>query len=268
MPKVKFIEKTHQYLTEDDRELISVSAFTDKFKPKVNWKLVAQKVAAKKTREGEPTTTEQILAKWERKRDLSAKIGTSFHELREIDLIAQEKPEFYGVPCETEQCEHSGGYKYSIPINILKNNTVYPELMIYDFDYMICGQSDKVIVTGKKINIWDYKTDQEIKFKAFSSKWVEPTKLLGPLSHLDDCNANIYSIKMSMYMYLLWKANKGKLKTGDIVIEHVHLLRNPDNDNLPVLKNNMPVVSHIEQIKLPYRKKEVEAMLATIKPKK
>jgi hypothetical protein len=264
-PKVKFIESTHQYLTEDDTELISVSAFTERFKPKVDWKAVAKKVAAKKTKEGEPTTTEEILAKWERKRDLAAQIGTAYHNTRESELLAQNKPEFYGVSCETEQCEHTGGYKYSIPINKLNNNTVYPELMIYDFDYMICGQSDKVIVTNKKINIWDYKTDQEIKFKAFSSKWVEPAKLLGPLSHLDDCNANVYSIKMSLYMYLLWKSNRGSLKPGDIIIEHVHLLRDPDNDNLPVLRNGKPVVQKIEQIKLPYRKKEVEAMLATIK---
>lgn len=267
MRKVKFIEKTHQYLTDDDQELISVSAFTERFKPKVDWKAVARKVAAKQSKAGEPTTAEEILAKWERKRDLAAQIGTTYHSIRESELVSQEKPEFYGVPCGTQQCEFSDGLKYSIPINKLENNTVYPELMIYDMDYMICGQADKVIVTGKKINIWDYKTDTEIKFKAFSSKWVEPAKLLGPLSHLDDCNANLYSIKMSLYMYLLWKSNRGTLRTGDIIIEHVDLVRDPDNDNLPVLKNGRPVVKKIEQIKLPYRKKEVEEMLATIKTK-
>lgn len=265
-PKVKFIESTHQYLTEDERELISVSAFTDRFKPKVDWKAVAKKVAAKQTRDGEPTTAEEILKKWERKRDLAAKIGTTYHSIRESELLAQEKPEFYGVPCGTKQCEFSEGLKYSIPINKLENNHVYPELMIYDFDYMICGQADKVIVTNKKINIWDYKTDQEIKFKAFSSKWVEPAKMLPPLSHLDDCNANLYSIKMSLYMYMLWKSNRGTLKTGDIIIEHINLKRDPDNDNLPVLdKQGKPVVLKIERIKLPYRKKEVEDMLKTLK---
>jgi hypothetical protein len=265
MPKVKFIEATHQYLSEDDRELISVSAFTERFKPKVDWNAVAKKVAAKQTREGEPTTAEEVLAKWERKRNLSAKIGTEYHSIRESELISQLNPQFYGVSCGTQQCEFSGGHKYSIPINKLENNTVYPELMIYDMDYMICGQADKVIVTNKKINIWDYKTDTEIKFKAYSSKWVEPAKLLNPLSHLDDCNANLYSIKMSLYMYLLWKSNRGTLRTGDIILEHVHLARNPNKDNLPILKDGKPIVLKIEQIKLPYRKKEVEAMLKTLK---
>lgn len=265
MSKVKFIEDTHQYLTEDGRELISVSAFTERFKPKVDWKAVAKKVAAKKTKAGEPTTTEEILKKWEEKRDLSAKIGTIFHSIKEEELLGQENPIFYNIPCSTKECLYTGTDKWSIPINKLENNTVYPELMIYDLEHMICGQSDKVIVANNKINIWDYKTDAEIKFKAFSSQWVKPQKLLGPLAHLDDCNANIYSIKMSLYMYLLWRANRGTLRTGDIMIEHVHLER--DEDGLPILENGKPIVKKIEQIQLPYRKKEVMDMLATLKVK-
>jgi len=265
MSKVKFIEDTHQYLTEDGRELISVSAFTERFKPKVDWKAVAKKVAAKKTREGEPTTAEDILKKWEDKRDLSAKIGTILHSIKEEELLQQENPIFYNTPCSIKNCSYTGTDKWSIPINKLENNTAYPELMIYDFEYMICGQSDKVIVANNKINIWDYKTDAEIKYKAFSSQWVKPQKLLGPLGHLDDCNANIYSIKMSLYMYLLWKANRGTLRTGDIMIEHVHLER--DEDGLPILKDNKPIVKKIEQIQLPYRKKEVMDMLETLKVK-
>ena len=265
MSKVKFIEDTHQYLTEDDRELISVSAFTERFKPKVDWKAVAKKVAAKKTREGEPTTAEDILKKWEDKRDLSAKIGTILHSMKEEELLQQENPIFYNTPCSIKNCSYTGTDKWSIPINKLENNTAYPELMIYDFEYMICGQSDKVIVANNKINIWDYKTDAEIKYKAFSSQWVKPQKLLGPLGHLDDCNANIYSIKMSLYMYLLWKANRGTLRTGDIIIEHVHLER--DEDGLPILKDEKPIVKKIEQIQLPYRKKEVMDMLETLKVK-
>lgn len=267
MRKVKFIEDTHQYLDEENRELISVSAFTDKFKPKVDWKAVAKKVAIKQTKLGEPTTTEQILAKWERKRNLAAQIGTAYHSVRGTELMEQVNTEFYGVSCGKKQCEFSGGFKFSIPINKLDNNTVYPELMIYDFDYMVCGQADKVIVAKKKINIWDYKTDAEIKYKAFSSKWVDPAKMLKPLSHLDDCNANHYSLKMSLYMYLLWKSNKGTLMPGDIIIEHVQLERDPNNDNLPILKNGKPIVKKIEQIKLPYRKKEVIDMLETLKVK-
>lgn len=259
MPNIKFIENTHQYLTEDNDELISVSAFTEKFKPKVDWKAIAKRSAAKLTKEGTPTTAKELLAKWEKKRIESAQVGTIYHAIREEELINSD--------CVTKQCEHVGTEKWSIPINELADNTTYPELMIYDMDYMICGQSDKIIVKDKTIHVWDYKTDQEIRFKGWSSQWAPAKKLLKPLAHLDECNGNIYSIKMSLYMYMLWKANKGKLKIGDIMIEHVHLERDPDNDNIPILVDGKPVVKKIEQIKLPYRKKEVEAMLATLKTK-
>lgn len=57
------------------------------------------------------------------------------------------------------------------------------------------------------------------------------------------------------------------LRPGDIMIEHVQLERDPDNDNLPVLYKEKPIVRKIEQILLPYRKKEVMDMLATLKVK-
>lgn len=263
--KVKFIESTHQYISDDERELISVSGFTDRFKEKMDWKAIAKKYAAKQTKEGNPMTTQEVLDKWEKKRDESAKIGTLYHSIREEELINTDQNVFYNVPCETSACPYVGTDKWSIPINSLENNMVYPELMIYDFEHMICGQADKIIVTNNKIHVWDYKTDAEIKFKAYSSEWVKPKKLLKPLSHLDECNGNIYSIKMSLYMYMLWKANKGRFQPGDLIIEHVQLLRDPKNDNIPVLKDGKPVVQKIEQIVLPYRKKEVEAMLKTLK---
>lgn len=265
MDKIKFIEENHKYLTEDGRELISVSSFSDRFKEKVDWNAVAKKVASKQTREGSPTSMKEILDKWEKKRNDSATIGTLYHSIREKELMEQVNPVFYNVPCETKQCTYSGSDKWSIPINELTNNTVYPELMIYDMDYMICGQSDKVIVTNNKIHIWDYKTDAEIKFKAFSNHWVKAKKLLSPLSHLDDCNGNLYSVKMSLYMYLLWKANRGRFLPGDIIIEHIHLRRDIENDNIPILIDDKPVVEKIEKINLPYRKKEVIEMLSQLK---
>src|SRR5688572_21006310 len=163
MDKVKFIEKTHQYLTEDDQELISVSAFTEKFKEKVDWKAIAKRSAAKATKEGNPTTAAQLLKKWEKKRNESAQVGTIYHSIREQELIDSG--------CVTKQCTYVGIDKWSIPISKLDNNTTYPELMIYDFDYMICGQSDKIIVKDNTIHVWDYKTDQEIKFVGWSSQW-------------------------------------------------------------------------------------------------
>lgn len=265
MTRVKFIEKTHQYVS-DQGELISVSAFTDRFKTKIDWNKKAAGVAARLTKEtGKKVTTAQILSKWEYKRNKAAKIGTAYHTAREDQLLAQINPKFYERTCKKKGCLYVDADKFSIPITELENDTVYPELMIYDTDYMICGQSDKVIVTNNTINIWDYKTDAEIKFKGYSNKWQDPTHYLPPISHLEECNGNLYSLKMSMYMYLLWKANKGRFKPGEIVIEHIHLKRDPNDMDLPVEKNGAPIVLKTEFIQLPYRKKEVISMLQTLK---
>jgi len=265
MAKIKFIPEFHRYVDENNKDLTSVSKFTDKFKEKVDWGEIAQRSAAKATRQGTATTKEELLAKWARKGHVSAEVGTLIHSMKETELIQADQPSFYGEVCEKELGHYENGFKSSIPINELQNNTVYPELMIYDMDHMICGQSDKVIVAKNKIHIYDYKTDASISFEGWSSQWKKARKLLKPLDHLDECNGNIYSIKMSLYMYMLWKANKGRFKPGDIIIEHLHLKRDPNNDNTPVLENGEPVILKTEKIKLPYRKKEVMAMLKTIK---
>lgn len=260
MDNIQFIESTHQYLTEDGRELISVSKFTEKFKEKVDWKTIAKRVAAKLTRNGTPTTVNEVLKKWERKRNISAEVGTLYHSIREQQLLEEAGDSHPKIACPIVD-----GNKWSLPIQELQNNTIYPELMIYDFDYMICGQSDKVIVEGNKIHIWDYKTDQEISLKGWSNEWTSPKKYLPPIQHLEECNGNTYALKMSLYMYMLWKANKGRFKPGDIVIEHITLKRDPLDDNIPVLnQEGVPIEEGRKLIHLPYLKKEVMAMLKTL----
>lgn len=263
MSNIKFIADTHTYLS-DEGELISVSKFVERFKEKQDWDKIAAKSAAKKTREGKPTTKEQLLELWTMKRIVSAKAGTILHAERELKLLEAKEVEECGKICNIKECIHGEGVKHSIPIEQLEDNTVYPELMIYDMDHMLCGQSDKVVVVNNTINIIDYKSDAEIKFHGFSNEWVDATKLKGPLSHLDECNGNIYSIKMSLYMYMLWRANKGRFKPGEIVIEHCQLKRDEEN-GFPIFEEGKPVVIGTSFITLPYRKKEVVEMLKTLK---
>lgn len=244
-------------MNESGDDLISVSAFMKRFEPKKDWKKIAAKVAKK-----QGVSTQDILDLWEMKRNKGSQAGTLFHNQREQELIESEGFFFDNAQLKKRQCEFRDDCKWSIPLTEVENNTVYPELMIYSTEYMICGQSDKVIIKDGKIHIYDYKTDKSIDFKAYSSEWVKPEKLLAPLSHLDNCNGNIYSLKMSMYMYLLWKAVKGKFKPGDIILEWCPLER--DEDGIPILYDGLPRKTKEEIIKLPYRKAEVEAMLKTI----
>lgn len=260
---IKFIEDSHRYIHENGTEFISVSKLFKQFQPEQDWDEIARKYAAKLTKAGTPTTGKEVRKLWKEKGEKSSQVGTLFHAIKEKELTDLVDPIFYDVKCDIKTCSFSDNIKSSIPINDIQNNTIYPELMIYDLDHFICGQSDKVIIADNKIHIWDYKTDKELTFKAFSNDWVKPRKLLKPLGHLDDCNGNHYAIKMSMYMYMLWKANKGRFKPGDIIIEHVDLQR--DEDGIPIIKDGKPIVNGIKNVKLPYYKKEVEAIFKMIK---
>lgn len=253
--RVEFIEKTHQYLSEKG-ELISVSSFMKKFEPKKDWNAILKKKVKSLNREGIPITALELQKEWDLKKKLGTEAGTLIHKKKEDALLKI-------TDRKIKHPYYEGTKKIAFPVNELENNTIYPELMIYDFEYMICGQSDVVTIENNTIQVSDYKTDKEIKWEAFSSQWVKPEKLLPPLSHLDNCNGNIYSLKMSLYMYLIWKANKGKLKPGKITLNWCPIGR--DENGIPILYNGEPKILKEMPIEIPYRRKEVVDMLNTIK---
>lgn len=255
---IKFKSDTHQYFTKDNRELISVSAFTKRFEPYKDWKPIAAKYGKKIG-----MSTQEVLDLWQRKKVKGQEAGTILHNTREANLLGKEYFEFEKQKLKHKPCPELEGFKWSIPVTEIQNGFVYPELMIYDLDFMICGQSDKVIVENNKIHIYDYKTDKEIEFKGYSNIHKPSEKLLSPLKHLDNVNGNVYSIKMSLYMYLLCKANAGRFKPGRIILEWCPLER--DDDGFPILTNGKPRVKFEKTIELPYRKQEVINMLKTLK---
>lgn len=257
MGRVKFKSDTHQYFS-GDLELISVSAFVKRFEEKKDWNKIAAKVAKKQGK-----TTKEILDLWEMKRNKGTEAGTIVHTIKENETLGSGKYKYEQDELDIRECSHDGNYKVSLNIDEIENGYTYPELMIYDLEHMVCGQSDEVVIHNNSINILDFKTDKEISFKAYSSDWVQPEKLKKPVHHLDACNGNIYSLKMSLYMYMLWKANKGRFKPGKLILKWCPIER--DEEGIPVLHNGVPKILKEEWIELPYRKKEVMAMLETLK---
>lgn len=263
---VKFQESGHKYFTIDgERELISVSGLMHKFEKPKNWVEIAKKKSNNlKKYEGVIKSPDTLLKEWEEKRIKGTEAGTMVHKVKEQELLARK-----GEVTMMESVSDAD-YKYALNIKQLENNTIYPELMIYDLDYGICGQSDEVEIKNGIIYVRDYKTDKSIEKKAFSSQYTEAEKFLPPLSHLDNCNYNAYSLKMSLYMYLIWKANKGKYKPGTITLIWCPIDR--DEDGIPILYNEQgepdangkPRILKEELVEVPYRKKEVIAMLETL----
>jgi len=251
--QVRFLEHTHQYLS-DKGELCSVSSFVKKFEQKKDWAAIAKKKSNNlKKYQGIIKSVDEILAEWDRKRNLGSAAGTILHEIKERETLAKYS-----------NVKHSGfkgegEYKESFDLALLEDGYIYPELMCYDFDNMICGQSDEVEIINKTINVYDYKSDKSIDFKAYSTEWTEPEYLLPPLQHLQNCNGNIYALKMSLYMYMVWKQCKGKYQPGKIILKWCPIER--DEEGIPILYDGVPRIIKEEDIELPYMKKEVIKML-------
>jgi len=256
--KIFFIDETHEYFNESQVPYISVSGLAKKLEPQKDWETIKAKYAAKNG-----MTIEEVTADWENKKILGTQTGTIFHNERERELLAQDCIEYKKVKHNIVPSSFQGKWKVSLDLSTLQNNTCYPEIILYHHGYRLAGQSDKLLVTKGKVSILDYKTDKEISFKAFQSAIKPPDMLLSPVDHLEECNGNMYNLKMSLYMWMALQANP-KLKPGEIILEHYSLER--DMNGIAILKDGLPVIKERKDYKLPYLEREVTDILTTWKP--
>lgn len=104
---------------------------------------------------------------------------------------------------------------------------VYPELLVYAMEAMLCGQVDYPIFVGTKARVYDWKTDDEEPKPNAGVSYMK-----GNLSHLKDNNYNVYAIKMSLYALMLefagWEIDKlGIGWTPDYTLENVKWIEVP-----------------------------------------
>ena len=132
--------------------------------------------------------------------------------------------------------------------------------MVYLKSAGLCGQADRVEVIKDTVNIYDYKTNKEIKIAGYTNWEGITDRMLDPLTHLDDCNLNHYALQLSFYMYMILKHNP-KFKPGKMIIEHIIFKEAGKDayDNRVVLydMSGEPVVQEIVQYDVPYLKTEV-----------
>ena len=132
--------------------------------------------------------------------------------------------------------------------------------MVYLKSAGLCGQADRVEVINGIVDIYDYKTNKEIKATGYTNWEGITDKMLHPVANLDDCNLNHYALQLSLYMYMILKHNP-KLKPGKMIIEHIVFKEAGKDayDNRVVLYDEMgePVVDEIVKYEVPYLKAEV-----------
>jgi len=266
---IKFIEKTHSYLStgEHDVEWTSVTSLISKYKEFFDQDAVAKKCVRNKKSKWYGLVPKDVKAIWKEEAKRATDLGTFYHNQREDELLSlnslgregKDLPIFRPV-IDEEGVKHS-------PEQVLDEG-VYPEHFVYLMSKGICGQADYVEVVNGKINIMDYKTNKEIKTSSYVDWEGNSKKMLAPLQHLDDCSLNHYRLQMSLYMYIMLKHNH-HLECGTMTVRHVTFEKTgEDKYGYPITKldpSGSPIVNDVIDYDLGYLKKDVLKLLKKIK---
>ena len=261
---IKFEDVGHKYSNLDKEntiEWISVTKLIHQFVEPFDSKLVAEKCSAGKNPKYKGKTAEEILEMWANENKRAIQLGSWYHNQREKDVLSCNTITRDGIELPIISPIVEDGIKLAPDQTITSG--VYPEHLVYLKSVGVCGQADRVEVVGNRIDIYDYKTNKEIKTEGF--KYWDGTKkmMLGPLRHLEDCEFNTYALQLSIYMFMMLKHNYN-LELGTLEIHHIEFeIENKDDNGYPVYALDAagdPIISKVNVIKLPYLKKEVIAM--------
>lgn len=211
---IKYIDSTHQY-HYDGIPQTSVTTFIGKFKPKFDSEKEAQKYATKRG-----LVYEEVLESWDYTRNYASLKGRTFHSYAENW--------YYNRIFEYDGDGLKNQFGESIVINVEKmiklfkqfyadsKNVLVPirsELIVGDKDYNISGTVDQLFYNKKynELQIFDWKTNKAIDFSnAYGNRFNKP------ISHLEVCEFNTYSLQLSTYKHLIEKNTN--LKIGNTYI--------------------------------------------------
>lgn len=273
---LKFEEEGHKYSNideDDDFQWVSVTTLVSQFKQPFDAFEMAttleKKNKNKKTGKYAGMTRDEILMAWDDERKRSTDLGTWYHNQRESDMLQFSTVTRDGVVLPIIRPTFKNGIKYAPEQKI--ENGLYPEHFVYLRSAGVCGQADRVEVVDHRLDVYDYKTNKEIKTRGYQF-WDGTRKMMtGPLRHLEDCELNHYALQLSVYMFIINKYNYN-LVPGKIQIHHVEFEVEKLNEHgFPVYALNglgEPIIKAVNRIDLPYLKKEVIMMFNWLKKNK
>ena len=211
---IKYYDEPHKYYM-GETPMTSATQFIGKFKPEFDSEYWAQKKADERGIE-----KEEILKEWKYKSDFACEKGTLFHEYAEnylnnkifpypLDKVVKllgnnDVQEPYDKIVKHFDEFYKDSFDKLLPIK--------SEIIVGDEELGICGMVDQLFWNKKsnELQIWDWKTNKEIKR---NNRWQ---KFTAPIAHLDVCEMNTYSLQLSLYKYIIEKNTN--LKLGDSYI--------------------------------------------------
>lgn len=258
-----FIADTHTYksFNEPEIEWISATRLVHSFARKFDAQKKAVECSKGQNKKYRGKKPEDIIAIWEAENKRAVDLGSWYHDQREKSILSCKSITREGVELSIKRPIMKEEIKYA-PLQRLDNG-IYPEHLVYLKSFGVCGQADRIEVVNGYVNVYDYKTNKEIKMKGFGrGKTTE--KMLPPLSHLENCNYSEYCLQMSLYMFMVLKHNPN-LKPGKIQLEHILFeIEEFDKNGYPIVALDAlgdPMIKEVVPYEIPFLKKEVLAML-------
>lgn len=266
---IVFKPETHSYTSIDPAEnitWISVTGIISKLKKAFDADAIALSSSKKKKSKWYGMSPEDIKEAWKNESQKAVNLGTWYHNQREAAYTSCDTIEKDDCIIPIFKPVESDGIKEAPNQKLVDG--IYPEHMVYLKSAGICGQADRVEVIKGIVDIYDYKTNKEIKISGYTNWEGITDRMLDPVSHLDDCNLNHYALQLSLYMYIILKHNP-RMRAGKMIIEHIVFEEAGKDayDNRVVLYNQdgEPVVNRIVQYDVPYLKNEVISIINKLK---
>jgi len=257
--KVTFKDEGHIYESFPARSWTSVTrlieSYTNEFDAPRQARISSQ-APSSKWFGLDPSRIEAI---WDRENKRSTDTGSLYHGEMERLAIKVGQKKHRGKVIKVYPSLIEDGVKVARDQHL--EDGVYPEHIVYHEKIGAVGQIDLPMVANGFVDIDDYKTNKKIEMESFGGQMM-----LGPVSHLPDCNYWHYSLQLSIYMELILLKNKAH-KAGNLNLKHVEFeLERRDKYGFPVIrmKNGNPVVASKTTYKLPFLKDEAIALLKTL----
>ena len=183
--KIKFDEASHTYTHVDTgAPFISVTTLLGKYKQPFDRYGHSKRVAK---REG--VSQEMVLEMWEEEKNRACKRGTDIHKILEDYISCGDVKDNYGWLCKS--------YDTAAERSIDSFKNVLCENLLYDEEHLVAGMADLIYEHKNEFTVGDFKTNKKFKF---SSPYSE--RLKDPISHLHNCEFNVYGLQLSFYAYL------------------------------------------------------------------
>ena len=181
----------------------SVTTVLGMLEPEFNSEQIALAISmqdpSKKKEQYQNMSQEEILAEWKRINDEANEYGTEIHEIMERYLLANK------IYIPKSDYERDLISKFQ-EIDPMTKGTIYPETILFSEKHKLAGTADIIEDCGDYFNVWDWKTNKKFRFISDYDHWLNP-----PVSHLSDCQYNIYALQLSIYAYMFQQETRKKV---------------------------------------------------------